>query len=307
MWSTELMLPDPVRHHFIHISQVRKENPKVMPLGRARIQFKLWTSWHQTWRLTQATRLGSLKLVLGPPAGGWLWGIFCIFFPLRDHWTTSEGKSGCSTWLQCPVELFPSWAHFTASSSSLHPPDASTCQQALQAQAREPLTCSVSAGQSTVPGRQRWSSSKWRGGKQMAETNRSSLLAPRANLVFSALSLETRSTLTSRHIGHTSEPWYESHAWEKTMVSWNQAELTPRWLTCTYITLGPSASRQPGETSPLRNARGKEYGVSAMKFPPLAKKVVAPSWGASHQDTKGRHLQTRDTVSQNALPPVPSW
>ena len=53
----------------------------------------------------------------------------------------------------------------------------------------------------------------------MAETNRSSLLAPRANLVFSALSLETRSTLTSRHIGHTSEPWYESHAWEKTMVS----------------------------------------------------------------------------------------
>ena len=80
MWSTELMLPDPVRHHFIHISQVRKENPKVMPLGRARIQFKLWTSWHQTWRLTQATRLGSLKLVLGPPAGGWLWGIFCIFF-----------------------------------------------------------------------------------------------------------------------------------------------------------------------------------------------------------------------------------
>ena len=40
-----------------------------------------------------------------------------------------------------------------------------------------------------------------------------------------------------------------------------------------------------------------------MKFPPLAKKIVAPSWGASHQDTEGRRLQTRDTVSQNALRP----
>lgn len=70
-----------------------------------------------------------------------------------------------------------------------------------------------------VPGRQPWSSSKRRSEKQTMETNQGSLLAPHANLVFNALSFETRSTFISRHVGHTSEPWYESHAWKKTMVS----------------------------------------------------------------------------------------